>query len=192
MLKLIVGLGNPGPTYTHTRHNAGSSWVDTLAQQERVNFHLDKKFDLELAELRFDSQHCMLAKTTTYMNLSGAPIARFAKFFQLQPQELLIVHDDLDLPPGQIRLKQGGGHGGHNGLRDIILHLGSNCFYRLRIGIGHPGHKDAVSHFVLQAPKPDEKLELEHARMRALQFTPELLRGEFAKVMNALNQKPVG
>ena len=190
MLKLIVGLGNPGPTYQKTRHNAGAWWLNELAQHYRIQFHLEKKFELELAELKLQHSHCILAKTISYMNVSGAAIARYARFFQINPAEILIAHDDLDLLPGQVRFKVGGGHGGHNGLRDLIQHLGANDFCRLRIGIGHPGNKDKVAGFVLQVPRLEEKLEIEHGLMRVLPLVPDMIQANVNRVMLQLHTAP--
>ncbi len=187
MLKLIVGLGNPGSEYAHTRHNAGAWFVDALAHQHHLHFKLDKKFHLALSEYTLADQRYIIAKPMTYMNDSGLAVAGFAQFFQISPPEILIVHDELDLPPGVARLKKGGGHAGHNGLRDIIARLGSADFYRLRIGIGHPGDRDKVIGFVLQNPVLNEKIEIDQAILQALQVMPEVLSGDIHKAMEQLN-----
>ncbi len=182
MIKFIVGLKNPGAEYAKTRHNAGAWFIDAFAVEHNLQFKLEKKFHLELAE-----DHTYFAKPITYMNQSGLAVASFAHFYQIQPEEILVVHDELDLAPGVVRLKKGGGHGGHNGLRDIIACLGSSEFYRLRIGIGHPGDKDKVIGFVLQNPGLAEKIEIDQAIDRALDVMPDVLAGEMNQAMKKLH-----
>ena len=187
MLKLIVGIGNPGSQYEQTRHNAGAWFIEALLKHYRLTLRLEKKFALEIAELKSGNHHLILAKTTTYMNESGQAVGACAKFFQTAPSEILIAHDELDLLPGTVRLKIGGGHGGHNGLRSILSHLGSPDFYRLRLGIGHPGDKDQVHDYVLHRPSVNDKISIEHAIDKALALLPEMLDGEFNKVMKTLH-----
>jgi PTH1 family peptidyl-tRNA hydrolase len=156
-LKLVVGLGNPGPRYEQTRHNAGFWFVDLLAERARGRFAADSRFQGELARITLAGDELRLLKPTTFMNLSGQSAGAVARFFKLAPEQLLVVHDELDLPPGTARLKRGGGHGGHNGLRDLIRHVGAD-FWRLRVGIGHPGDRDQVVDYVLtRAPLEEEK-----------------------------------
>lgn len=188
MQKLIVGIGNPGSKYAATRHNAGAWFIDEIVNHYHLQLNFEKKFQLELAELNFENERVIIAKTTCFMNLSGQSIAAYAKFFQIKPQEIIVAHDELDLNPGSTRLKIGGGHGGHNGLRDILAHLGFPDFYRLRIGIGHPGNKDLVESYVLHAPSLDDKIEISRAIDKAVKLFPDMLRQNFAKVMNELHQ----
>ncbi len=179
MIKLIVGLRNPGPAYEKTRHNAGAWFVESLASAESKNFKVEKKF---LSELALHEQ-CQLLLPSQYMNQSGQATSLAAKYFKLKPEELLIAHDELDLPAGAIKLKLGGGHGGHNGLRDIIKALGSNQCHRLRIGIGHPGHKDDVHDYVLSKPSKADKKLIDDAIERGLSIIPPLLRGDTQRAM---------
>ena len=181
MIKFIVGLKNPGPEYAKTRHNAGAWFVDELAQ--KYNFQCK----LELAEFNQASERIFVAKPIVYMNESGIAVASFAKFYQIKPDEILIAHDELDFDPGIARLKNGGGNGGHNGLKDTQSRLGSPDFYRLRIGIGHPGHRDKVVGFVLQNPRLEEKIEIDHAILSAIDVMPDVLAGEIARAMQKLN-----
>lgn len=157
-LKLIVGLGNPGPRYEQTRHNAGFWFVDLLAARAGGRFVLESKYQGELARIVLCGDELRLLKPQTFMNLSGQSAGAVARFFKLTPEQVLVAHDELDLPPGTVRLKRGGGHGGHNGLRDLIRQFGAD-FWRLRIGIGHPGHRDQVTDYVLtRAPAAEETL----------------------------------
>lgn len=179
MIKLVVGLGNPGAQYLHTRHNAGAWLVNELAQKLSLVLQLQKKFRAEMAEFSQHSQRIYLVKPLTYMNESGIAVAGIAHFFQIKPEEILIVHDELDFEPGTLRFKQGGGHGGHNGIRHIMACLGSSDFYRLRLGIGHPGHKDRVVGYVLDSPSIHEKERIDAVIAAALETMPQLLSGEF-------------
>lgn len=187
-LRLIVGLANPGPQYADTRHNAGAWYVERLAEQLGVRLVADsKRFGL-VARASVKGQDVHLLIPTTYMNRSGQAVVAVAGFYKILPQEILIAHDELDLPPGQIRLKTGGGHGGHNGLRDSIAALANqNGFHRLRVGIGHPGDKSQVSNFVLgKAPRSEQDL-MDQAVDEALRHTDPLIAGDLARVMNTLN-----
>ena len=149
-IKLCVGLGNPGTAYEETRHNAGQWFLRLLAERWGVSLRVDKKLQ---AHTGTDlSRHVHLMMPLSYMNESGLSVRAISQFYRILPEEMLIVHDDLDVPVGRFKLKTGGGHGGHNGLRDVMAHLGHDSFHRLRIGIGHPGHKDAVLHYVLDKP----------------------------------------
>lgn len=186
-IKLIIGLGNPGSTYEKTRHNAGSWLVGRLAHKYNIQFKIDKKAQAELGDLKIDETQCKLVLPLTFMNVSGQPCRAVAQFYRIQPEEILVVHDELDLPAGCIRLKTGGGHGGHNGLKDIIAQIGSNEFHRLRIGIGHPGHRDLVHQFVLGTPSLNDKQLIEEAIDKGLAVLPMVLSGQMAKAMNQLN-----
>lgn len=160
-LRMIVGLGNPGPEHLVTRHNAGFWFVDLLARRHGGEFRDYRKYSGETARVTIAGREIMLLKPTTYMNRSGLSIRQVSDFFKIAPEEILVVHDELDLPVGTVRLKLGGGHGGHNGLRDAIAHIGEN-FWRLRLGIGHPGNKAEVIDYVLtRAPRTEEDLILE-------------------------------
>lgn len=191
-LKLIVGLGNPGARYASTRHNAGFWFVDRLAMQQRCDLARQARLYGYLGRLSVDGVDCRLLKPDTYMNESGRAVRAVLDYFRIQPQEALIVHDEIDLEPGVVRLKQGGGHGGHNGLRDIVQVLGNGDFPRLRIGVGHPGHKDDVIDYVLRKAGADEQELIDDAISRALDVMPLVLSGEMEKAMTALhtNNKP--
>ena len=187
MIKLIVGLRNPGPAYEHTRHNAGGWFVIALAQYHKISFKLEKKMQTELAELELDNHSGKLILPLTFMNCSGQPVRLISQFYRIQPEEILVVHDELDLPVGRIKLKTGGGHGGHNGLKDIMSQLGSANFHRLRIGIGHPGHKDFVHQYVLSKPSVSDRQHIEEAIDRGIAVMPPVFAGNIAKAMNQLN-----
>ena len=160
-LRIIVGLGNPGPEHLVTRHNAGFWFVDLLARRHNSEFRDYRKYSGETARISIAGQDVMLLKPTTYMNRSGLSVRQLSEFFKIPPEEILVAHDELDLPAGSVRLKQGGGHGGHNGLRDTIAHIGEN-FWRLRFGIGHPGNKaDVIDYVLTRAPRGEEDLILE-------------------------------
>ncbi|MFJ2532376.1 aminoacyl-tRNA hydrolase, partial [Pseudomonas helmanticensis] len=160
-IKLIVGLGNPGAEYDQTRHNAGALFVERIADAQGVNLVADRKYFGLTGRYSHQGQDVRLLIPTTYMNRSGQAVAALAGFFRIKPEEILVAHDELDLPPGVAKLKQGGGHGGHNGLRDIIAQLGNqNTFYRLRLGIGHPGVASMVSNFVLGSDKRADEVNI--------------------------------
>lgn len=186
-IKLIVGLHNPGASYAPTRHNVGGWFVEQLAAAYQVGLKADKKRQMALCELTTDGVGCKLALPLTYMNHSGTPVRLVSQFYRIEPHELLVVHDDLDLAPGRIKLKTGGGHGGHNGLRDIIAHLSASEFHRLRIGIGHPGHKDQVLDYVLSKPSAQDRDAVLTAIERGIAVLPQLLAGKLEAVMNLLN-----
>ncbi len=185
-LKLVVGLGNPGREYAPTRHNAGWWYVDALARSSGAQWQQAARHQSELARASIEGAQLWLAKPVTFMNRSGAAVASIAGFHRIEPQEILIVHDDIDLSPGTVRLKQGGGHGGHNGLRDVIAHLGAD-FWRLRIGVGHPGHRDLVLDAVLERPTQEEQGLLDEALVRALSALPTLLRTGAQPAMQLLH-----
>lgn len=185
-IKLIIGLRNPGSVYEHTRHNAGAWLINSLASHHRAQFKIDKKLQSEITDCVLENTTCKLLLPLTFMNHSGQPIRLSSQFYRILPEEILVVHDELDLPAGRIKLKSGGGHGGHNGLRDSISHLGSNQFHRLRIGIGHPGHKDLVHQYVLQKPSQQDKLLIYDAIERAVSLM-SLICSDLSKAMNQLN-----
>ena len=186
-IKLIVGLRNPGASYEHTRHNAGGWFVDALARHDHAVFKSDKKMQAALADVRLQDGVCKVCLPLTFMNLSGLPVRAVCQFYRIEPHELLVVHDELDLPAGRIKLKTGGGHGGHNGLRDIISHLGCSDFHRLRVGIGHPGQKEWVLDYVLGKPPQHERALMLDAIDRGIAVVPTLLTGDMAAAMNVLN-----
>jgi PTH1 family peptidyl-tRNA hydrolase len=186
-IKLIICLRNPGPAYEYTRHNAGG-WLGTLiAQRNSSPFKIDKKMNAELALLRINEFECKLALPLTFMNHSGQPTRAISQFYQIDPEEILVIHDELDLEPGRIKLKSGGGHGGHNGLKDITALLGSAAFHRLRIGIGHPGHKDLVHQYVLTKPSMQDKQLIFDAIDRGIAIMPVIISGDMANAMNQLH-----
>jgi PTH1 family peptidyl-tRNA hydrolase len=189
-IQLIVGLGNPGPEYDQTRHNAGALFVERLADRERINLSLDKKYFGLVGKFSHQGRDIRLLIPTTYMNRSGQAVAALAGFFRIPPEAILVAHDELDMPPGVAKLKTGGGHGGHNGLRDIIAQLGNqNSFHRLRLGIGHPGHSSLVSGFVLgRAPRSEQEL-LDTSIDSALDVMPELLAGDLTRAMQKLHSR---
>lgn len=186
-IRCIVGLGNPGPRYADTRHNAGYWLVEELARRHQLLFRPEARFHGEIARLEVSGQTCWLLKPTTFMNHSGRAVAALASYYRIPPQQLLLAHDELDLPAGSVRLKKGGGHGGHNGLRDTISALGSREFYRLRIGIDHPGHRDQVVDYVLSRPTRNEEEKIRTAIDRAADQLPLLLQGDYERIMNSLH-----
>lgn len=187
MIKLIVGLGNPGERYQKTRHNAGFWLLDEIARQSGESFRAEGKFSAHLARAPIAHTPVTLAKPQTFMNASGRTVAALSHFYQLEPENILVVHDELDLPEGAVKLKLGGGHGGHNGLRDIIKALDSKDFYRLRLGIGHPGNKGQVIDYVLHPPGKDGMIAIEHAIRRGTDILPILLKDGAEKAMHQLH-----
>ncbi len=188
-LKLIVGLGNPGQDYTETRHNAGFWFVEEYAANCSSSFSPDKKFFGEIARVSSGGTDCRLLKPDTFMNHSGRSVKALMEYFNILPTEILVAHDEIDLDAGTVRLKRGGGHGGHNGLRDIISQLGSKDFLRLRIGVGHPGNKDDVIDYVLHRPGRDDRNKIDDAIKRGLEVMPLVFSGEMNKAMTLLNKK---
>lgn len=186
-IRLIVGLGNPGIAYALTRHNAGCWWLDDLARIDATNLSLTPKFQGFSAKITLSGQEVWLLKPQTYMNLSGKSVAALLQFYKILPEEILIAHDELDLPTGVVRLKYGGGHGGHNGLKSIIASIGTPNFWRLRLGIGHPGDKSQVADFVLKAPDSSEKEEIMVASEQALTVIPLMVQGKFDEAMQKLH-----
>ncbi len=188
-IKLIVGLGNPGREYESTRHNAGFWWVEELARMHGANFKTDNKFHGLVARATVHGNETHLLKPQTFMNVSGRAVVALALFYKILPDQILVVHDELDLPPGSAKLKLGGGHGGHNGLKDIIAHLGTKEFWRLRIGIGHPGERDQVVNYVLNAPRKEEQGLIEEALQRAQDVAPLIIEGKLEAAMLKLHSQ---
>ncbi len=185
-LSLIVGLGNPGTEYAQTRHNAGFWYVERLADRYNISLKKDSKYNAISGRGHIEGQDVRLLLPLTYMNRSGQSIVPFAKFYQISTSNILIAHDELDMNPGVIRLKNGGGHGGHNGLKDIVPHIGAD-FLRLRIGIGHPGSKERVSGHVLSKASKNEQQIIDQAIEHALDQSKALILGDIAQAMNSIN-----
>ena len=188
-VQLIVGLGNPGTEYEQTRHNAGFWFVDELARANQCSLRSEARFHAEVGRCTLHGHDCRLQKPTTFMNRSGQAVIALANFLRIPPTEILVVHDELDLPPGTARLKKGGGHGGHNGLRDLIAHLGTQEFMRLRIGVGHPGDRNQVVDYVLHRPSRDEREQIDAGMQRALDVMPLAVAGEFERAMHKLHSE---
>ena len=187
-IKLIVGLGNPGDKYTDTRHNAGEWLIERLARRFNISLNPESKFFGKTARTIVNGKEVRLLVPTTFMNLSGKAVEALASFYRIKPEEILVIHDELDLPPGTAKLKQGGGHGGHNGLKDIVAQLGNNNnFYRLRIGIGHPGHRDLVAGYVLNKPSPSDRDALEKVLDEATDCVEMIFKDGMVKATNRLN-----
>ena len=187
-MQLIVGLGNPGPEYAGTRHNAGFWLVDDLPGAVGA-WKNENRFAGALCRLSLWGHDCRVLKPGTFMNRSGQSIAAVSRFFRIPPESILVVHDDLDLPAGTVRVKRGGGDGGHNGIKDTIAQLGSREFLRLRLGVGHPGHREKVVGWVLKAPTRDEEAAIRAAIDAALDELPTILDGELEKAMNRLHSR---
>jgi len=187
VIKLIVGLGNSGSKYEQTRHNAGFWFLDSLARDYHAALRPENKFHGEAAKAQIKGNQVWLLKPDTFMNLSGQSIAALSRFYKITPEQILVVHDELDLPPGTARLKRGGGHGGHNGLRDTIEKLGSKEFLRLRIGIGHPGDKSKVHDYVLKQASRVDQAEIDIAIQHAADVIADVVTGELDAAMNRLH-----
>ncbi len=187
MIKLLVGLGNPGTEYEATRHNAGFWWIDTVARDLKVTLQPDRAYHGLLARTSVKGENVWLLEPQTFMNLSGKSVGALARFFKIQPQEILVVHDELDITPGEAKLKLGGSHAGHNGLRDIHAQLGTDQYWRLRIGIGHPGVKSEVANWVLKKPAPDQRAEIESCIARTSLALPHLLAGDMVKATQMIH-----
>ncbi|MDW8335681.1 MAG: aminoacyl-tRNA hydrolase [Tepidimonas sp.] len=187
MFKLLVGLGNPGPEYETTRHNAGWWWLDRVAAELKVTLRPERSCFGLLGRTQVDGQPLWLLKPTTFMNRSGQAVAALARFYKIAPAQILVAHDELDLPPGDARLKHGGGHAGHNGLRDLHAQLGSPDYWRLRLGIGHPGVKAEVVHWVLRPPPQQQRQAIDAAIERSVLALPWLLAGEVAKATSLIH-----
>lgn len=191
-LSIIAGLGNPEERYERTLHNAGFWFVDALARKYGADFRFEKRFDAELCRIKISGEEVWLVKPQSFMNLSGGPVRSVLDYYRLSTDKLLVAHDEIDLPPGTVRLKKGGGHGGHNGIRDVIAHCGAD-FMRLRLGVGHPGDKERVTGYVLQQASKD----VENAVMKniddAMQVIPMLIEGGLNTAMKELHtQSPDG
>ena len=186
-IRLIVGLGNPGREYETTRHNAGFWWVDELALAANLDFRNEAKFHGLAARGQMHGHEIVLLKPLTFMNLSGRAVGAVAKFYKIQPSEILVVHDELDLAPGIARLKTGGGHGGHNGLKDIIANLGTRDFWRLRLGIGHPGDRSQVVSYVLNEPRREERELIGEALQHSLHVAHHMIEGKMEAAMLKLH-----
>ena len=186
-IRLIVGLGNPGREYENTRHNVGVWWVDELAREHKLSFNAEAKFHGLTARGALHGHEVWLLKPQTFMNVSGRAVSALAQFYKITPAEILVVHDELDLPPGVARLKNGGGHGGHNGLKDIIAQLGTKDFWRLRIGIGHPGDRAEVSNYVLNNPRREERELIDEAMHKAQHVAPLVIEGKIEAAMLKLH-----
>ena len=190
MIKLFVGLGNPGPEYEATRHNAGFWWIDALSRELKAPLSLDKNYHGQVARTTLNGQTVWLLKPLTFMNLSGKSVAALARFFKVLPSEVLVAHDELDILPGLVKLKRGGSHAGHNGLRDIHDQLGSDDYWRLRLGIGHPGIKSEVIHWVLKKPMASHRSAIDDCIGRSLDALPFILNDEMSKATMLLHTKP--
>jgi peptidyl-tRNA hydrolase, PTH1 family len=181
MIRLFAGLGNPGPEYELTRHNVGFWWLDALADDLKLTLAPDRSCHGLVARATLHGQSVWLLEPRTFMNLSGKSVAALARFFKIAPEEIMVIHDDLDIVPGQAKLKFGGSHAGHNGLRDIHAQLGTGDYWRLRLGIGHPGVKAEVIDWVLRKPAPDQRTSIEECIARTLKAVPAMLAGEMDK-----------
>jgi PTH1 family peptidyl-tRNA hydrolase len=186
-IRLVAGLGNPGSQYEQTRHNAGFWLVEDIARHHGAHFRPEAKFSGDVCKVSAAGKDVWLLKPDTFMNRSGLAVRKLAEFYKIPLEQILVVHDELDLDAGIARLKSGGGHGGHNGLRDIIAQMGGNTFQRLRIGVGHPGQKDKVVDFVLHRPSVDELTAIRSAMDQVMQVWPLLLEGEWDKAVHRLH-----
>jgi PTH1 family peptidyl-tRNA hydrolase len=197
-IKLLVGLGNPGDKYADTRHNAGFWWVDQLVATTSSNLALEAKLHGVAGKLNCASLNpngldlgaeTWLLKPTTFMNASGKAVAALANYYKISPEQIMVIHDELDLAPGNVKLKKGGGHGGHNGLKDIAAALGTKEFWRLRLGIGHPGDRNEVINYVLKAPLKDEQTLINSCIDDSINIVPQLLSADFESAMLKLHTK---
>jgi PTH1 family peptidyl-tRNA hydrolase len=191
-IQLLVGLGNPGAEYEATRHNAGFWWIDEICRMHGVTLTSEGKFFGRAGRLKLGAREAWLLQPTTFMNASGRAVAALARFYRIAPHHILVVHDELDLSPGSVKLKRGGGNGGHNGLKDISAQLGTPDYWRLRLGIGHPGEKSAVVNYVLKPPMKDEAALIEDTIDQSAKLLPMLLEGSFEAAMLKLHTKPKG
>ena len=190
MIRLIVGLGNPGPEYEGTRHNAGFWWVDAAARALGVALQFDRNYHGVVARANLPAGPVWLLQPMTFMNLSGKAVSPLARFFKIEPAQILVVHDELDLPPGQAKLKLGGSAAGHNGLKDIQAQLGSADFWRLRIGIGHPGSREEVIHWVLRKPASDQRELIHDSINKSVEALPLLTEGAMDRALAKIHAKP--
>jgi PTH1 family peptidyl-tRNA hydrolase len=189
-IRFIVGLGNPGEKYDRTRHNAGYRWVDAIAEARRASWKRETKFSGWTTRVEEGGREFLLLKPSTYMNESGRSVSAVVRFFKIEPGEMLVVHDELDLLPGTVKLKKGGGTGGHNGLTDIVEALGIKDFWRLRIGIGHPGDKDLVADYVLDRARRIEQDAIDPVFERSLELLPKLASGRIQDAIAWLHTSP--
>ena len=187
-IRLIAGLGNPGDKHQQTRHNAGFWFVETLAKKEGIDFKHQSKFRGEVTHFSFRGEKIWLLKPLTYMNESGESLRAFSEFYKLPTEQILVAHDEIDLPNGAVRLKWAGGHGGHNGLRSIFSHLNQN-FWRLRLGVDHPGRKEDVIDYVLKRPSKQEHAEIDNAIDKALAALDDMFNGDMERAMKSLHTK---
>lgn len=186
---IIAGLGNPGSQYEHTRHNVGYWWLDQLANELGQSFKTESRFNGQLIQFTTPEHKIWLVKPLTFMNRSGQSVAALANFYKVPPENILVIHDELDLPAGVARLKRGGGHGGHNGLRDIISQLGSKEFLRCRIGIDHPGNSKQVADYVLSKPSAVDRENIMASIDNSRRVLPDVLAGNLEKAMNWLHSQ---
>ncbi len=192
MIRLFVGLGNPGPEYESTRHNAGFWWLDEVARTLKTSLVMDRAYHGLVGRCSVNGQTVWLLKPQTFMNLCGKSVAALARFYKIEPHEILVAHDELDIVPGEAKLKLAGSHAGHNGLRDIHAQLGTDDYWRLRLGVGHPGVKAEVINWVLKKPSPDHRIAIDQSIARALTALPQLLAGEMDKATLLIHtSKPV-
>ena len=187
MIKLFVGLGNPGAEYEATRHNAGFWWIQALSQDLKAPMVFDKSYFGQVARTSVNGQAVWLLAPQTFMNLSGKSVSALARFFKIKPEEVLVAHDELDIAPGQVKLKFGGGHAGHNGLRDIHAQLATGDYWRLRLGVGHPGNKDEVVDWVLRKPMAEHRAAIGDCIARSLKGIPALLAGDMDKATTMIH-----
>jgi len=190
MIRLLVGLGNPGPEYEATRHNAGFWWIDEVASKLGATLLPDRSYHGLVARINRPTGPIWLLEPQTYMNLSGKSVAALARFFKIAPNEILVAHDELDIPPGQMKMKLGGGHAGHNGLRDIHAQLGTADYWRLRLGIGHPGVKAEVVNYVLRKPMAEERDSIQACIARSMDALEPLLNGDMERATMKIHAKP--
>ncbi|NRF71937.1 aminoacyl-tRNA hydrolase [Aquincola sp. S2] len=190
MIRLLVGLGNPGPEYEGTRHNAGFWWVDAAARVLGARMSFERAYHGFVSRVNRPDGPVWLLQPQTYMNLSGKSVSALARFFKIETEQILVVHDELDLQPGQVKIKQGGGVAGHNGLKDIQAQLGTADFWRLRIGIGHPGVRSEVANWVLRKPAPDQREAMEQCITQSIEALPLLLDGPMERALMKIHAKP--
>jgi peptidyl-tRNA hydrolase, PTH1 family len=186
-IQLVIGLGNPGPHYQATRHNAGAWLIELIAQQHHVSLQLEPKFQARIGRISVKGQNVWLLIPNSFMNKSGWPVKLITQFYKIPAKHILLAHDELDFPPGVVRFKQNGGHGGHNGVQDVIHHLGDANFYRLRIGIGHPGDRDQVINYVLNPPSQSEYEQIISSLNKVTSVLPTFLSGNFQQAIQQLH-----
>ena len=185
-LKVIAGIGNPGEKYSSTLHNAGFWLVDEIASREKIEFSLEKRFDLQMCQVSLSGEDIWLIKPQKFMNLSGGPIGEFLRYFKIPTNEMIVAHDEIDLLPNMVKFKISGGHAGHNGLRDIIRHC-DNDFMRIRIGVGHPGNKDEVIKYVLKNAKKSLRQDINKSIERVIRILPMIIQGNTQEAMKKLH-----